>query len=236
MTRPMTVYRRGQPITFTTRFDTDREAMEVLTSLIDGGAVSGEFPESLASQHRDTGGLSPRQWPWVHKLVMDAEQEASRVPDLSVDRVYSLLSQARERGLQKPVVRAGGDILPAVRLSFGHGDRIVIRSNFEGQTWDERIVLGTIDAQGRAFLEDTPYRESVKALLLIIQEDPEGFARTYGRNFGSCCFCGRLLEKTCSILFGYGPICAEKYGLPWGDEYVQRCEQCGPYVGSCDCA
>lgn len=32
-----------------------------------------------------------------------------------------------------------------------------------------------------------------------------------------CCFCGRDLDTAESISVGYGPICAAKYGLPWGE-------------------
>ena len=35
-----------------------------------------------------------------------------------------------------------------------------------------------------------------------------------GKQTGSCCFCGRFLENAASVYWGYGPICAEHYGLP----------------------
>jgi len=38
-----------------------------------------------------------------------------------------------------------------------------------------------------------------------------------GRKYGYCCFCGRDLDNASSVFHGYGPICADKYGLPWGD-------------------
>lgn len=39
-----------------------------------------------------------------------------------------------------------------------------------------------------------------------------------GREYGRCCFCNRELDNEGSIQHGYGPICAEKWGLPWSAE------------------
>lgn len=38
---------------------------------------------------------------------------------------------------------------------------------------------------------------------------------TAGRRQGWCCFCCRTLTHSNSLHHGYGPICADKYGLPW---------------------
>ena len=39
-----------------------------------------------------------------------------------------------------------------------------------------------------------------------------------GKEYGRCCFCNRELDNEGSIQHGYGPICAEKWGLPWSDK------------------
>ena len=39
-----------------------------------------------------------------------------------------------------------------------------------------------------------------------------------GKEYGRCCFCNRELDNEGSIQHGYGPICAEKWGLPWSSE------------------
>lgn len=39
-----------------------------------------------------------------------------------------------------------------------------------------------------------------------------------GKEYGRCCFCSRELDNEGSIQHGYGPICAEKWGLPWSSE------------------
>ena len=42
-------------------------------------------------------------------------------------------------------------------------------------------------------------------------------ARSHGHRTGYCCFCGQLLtDEERSVAFGYGPVCAKHWGLPWG--------------------
>lgn len=45
---------------------------------------------------------------------------------------------------------------------------------------------------------------------------PIGSAKAYGQHYSNCCFCGIELTNKASLQMGYGPICADKYGLPWG--------------------
>lgn len=41
-------------------------------------------------------------------------------------------------------------------------------------------------------------------------------AARFGKLWGSCVFCSRLLTDERSVEVGYGPVCADKNGLPWG--------------------
>ena len=42
-------------------------------------------------------------------------------------------------------------------------------------------------------------------------------AKEYGQRTGKCMFCRRELTTTASTTVGYGPICAERNHLPWGN-------------------
>lgn len=44
-------------------------------------------------------------------------------------------------------------------------------------------------------------------------EQAHAFAMLSGR----CCFCSHAIDTPESTAVGYGPVCAGKYGLPWGD-------------------
>ena len=62
---------------------------------------------------------------------------------------------------------------------------------------------------------------SAKELLPEIDallSNPISESALHGREYGRCCFCNKELDNEGSIFHGYGPICAEKWGLPWSAE------------------
>jgi hypothetical protein len=58
--------------------------------------------------------------------------------------------------------------------------------------------------------------QSIIAALLQINENPAKVAADYGKLTSHCCFCKISLTDPRSVEVGYGPICADHYGLPWG--------------------
>ena len=49
----------------------------------------------------------------------------------------------------------------------------------------------------------------------VLLSNPISESALQGKEYGRCCFCTRRLDNEGSIFHGYGPICAEKWGLPW---------------------
>jgi len=60
------------------------------------------------------------------------------------------------------------------------------------------------------------HRPDVLATLAAIAADPAKAAKEYGALMCRCSFCGLQLTDAGSVEVGYGPICADHYGLPWG--------------------
>lgn len=58
------------------------------------------------------------------------------------------------------------------------------------------------------------FRNAIETAIASFIANPLTTATRYGRDTGICCFCGRTLTESHSILHGYGPICAERWGLP----------------------
>lgn len=52
--------------------------------------------------------------------------------------------------------------------------------------------------------------------LHALAANPAKVAAEQGTLLGRCCFCMKNLKHPDSIAMGYGPICADAYGLPWG--------------------
>lgn len=46
-------------------------------------------------------------------------------------------------------------------------------------------------------------------------DNPQEAVKLQGRKTGRCCFCKQELTNETSVSLGYGPICAQHYGLPW---------------------
>lgn len=56
-----------------------------------------------------------------------------------------------------------------------------------------------------------------------LAHDPVAFLAERGREEGECSFCRRALTDERSLEVGYGPICAQRYGLAWGEN--QKAEE-----------
>lgn len=56
--------------------------------------------------------------------------------------------------------------------------------------------------------------------LLAFSANPAFHARMHGQQYNYCCFCARELTDAVSVKLGYGPICADKYGLPHSLEHI----------------
>lgn len=101
-----------------------------------------------------------------------------------------------------PNAREPGTINVAEDAPFGQG------------AWFGRIRLdGTFAASGKVA---TP--PALLAGLAAFAAHPAQIAAEYGRSTGSCCFCSRRLTDDRSLDAGYGPTCAERYSLPWGEK------------------
>ena len=58
-------------------------------------------------------------------------------------------------------------------------------------------------------------QREIRELLEQFAIAPMAFAAIQGKRQNFCCFCRAELTNPGSIHWGYGPICAENFGLPW---------------------
>jgi hypothetical protein len=65
-------------------------------------------------------------------------------------------------------------------------------------------------------MSKNPQFSDIATLIRRILANPIEETKLQGQKFGNCCFCGLELTNKSSLIAGYGPICAEKWGLPWG--------------------
>lgn len=112
---------------------------------------------------------------------------------------------------------------PAMHLRSKNGDKIRVYLATKGYiaiTLNGEYVGKLPAADKNIILYDSPLFNHNELLPEIdtILSNPISESALQGKEYGRCCFCNRELDNEGSIQHGYGPICAEKWGLPWSAE------------------
>ena len=152
------------------------------------------------------------------------------VGDLS--RIIEMFDRARAH-LRYPAVVLDGFRVSVAGARAAHPGSLTV-------TGVERTGVDRFGRSARAWYgrvyhsgEFVPGREAPADLadkLRRFAADPAGVAAEYGRLHGACCFCRRSLRDERSTAVGYGPDCAENYGLPWGAREVAALPVAAPAV------
>jgi hypothetical protein len=191
------------------------------------------FAQSLIDQAKSRRGLSERQAPWVTTLLERASgpsPTAVIAPEvLELEKTFSKLP-VKDHSFALDLVRSckAGHATPG-RLKWVN--TLLERAKAAEQKSARRVVLervatkvglkaDTIDRVVRR-LEEHVKGRSEEEFLAALEADGKGglaaMAKQYGDATHNCCFCGLDLTDERSTSAGYGPICAGKYGLPWGE-------------------
>ena len=116
---------------------------------------------------------------------------------------------------------------PKVRLQVGE-QKVVLsrcgpRSQYtgainvtDGERFGENVFFGRIDSDSGEWGTTRKVTDEVRDLVIEFAADPAKVAARHGHLTGSCCFCGQGLTDARSTSVGYGPVCAQRYELPWG--------------------
>jgi hypothetical protein len=94
------------------------------------------------------------------------------------------------------------------------------------RTENTESIVGSIDTEGHVYLiperrtrHVIDWDEAIR-LLRVASSSDRAFTEVVistGHATSTCSFCQRLLSDERSLAMGYGPICAQNFGLPWGD-------------------
>ncbi|UMO76063.1 hypothetical protein [Planktothrix phage Pra-JY27] len=207
---------------------TDTELGTKLRDLLDAGRITARdqgFATSLLGGFLRWRSFTGRQRPHVERMIREAENPQPAPPQRAgLDPIVGLFRQARDKGLKRPKVwlrlSDGTDVrLTVAGDSARHPGTVNVTDGkgFEDGTWFGRVGLdGTWQPSPRVAEPATLY-----AALTCLAADPAKTAALHGQRTGSCAFCARGLDDARSIAVGYGPICAEKWGLPWGEDTLE---------------
>lgn len=173
------------------------------------------FAKSLVQQFDRNAGLSPKQWFHVDRMIKELEempeQDATIEPDMGQFGIFrAILNEGIESGLKKPTI-----VVEAYHFSFAPATGknpgcIYVKGANTGR------YMGKIDKWDRLHCGARVDGENLQRLAGMTIEDLKELMVMQGKESGSCCFCSRELTDGRSVEKGYGPVCAGRYGLPWG--------------------
>ncbi len=163
----------------------------------------------------DTNRASKDQKIWIHILAAEGSQAVAQPAGRMIDfgNVNLLFAVSVSKGLHNPRIRLHQLV---IRLGY-NGKLIVVRQGYD------RKVIGTVENNVLHLLACASEDEEKE--LKAFAADPLSSARVYGTRTGNCCFCGLLLTTPESVGSGYGPVCAERLGLPWADSKGAQLER-----------
>lgn len=171
----------------------------------------------------------------AEKKIREAKAEEKKrlmqqvTTEQGFERVAELLKGALDSGLKRPAItfvlldedgeKAGGKVV--FKCNAKTPEMIEVTNSRKKARWEK--VYGLIDSNAGTFTYNGLCPDVVVHFVRKVAEDPEAAAVENGLLTGNCCFCAAGLTDHRSTSVGYGPICAQRYALPWSEEtYRQR--------------
>lgn len=196
-----------------------REQVETLRPLIRELWVNDQnFANSLVAAWDKKGRLSQPQQLWVDKMI-DKARERMNTPKPEPVRVdlganmrplHELFQRARNNKIQIPKIKTHLESGSTLTLSLNNTGEFVYLKLGD-------VYYGKVDKDGRLAIHPrVQVCEEIHTLAKDIGENPSRVGKIHGAKWDNCMFCGRGLTTKDSVFYGYGPICAEKWGLEWG--------------------
>lgn len=161
--------------------------------------------------------VSPKQAHWIVELAKRATAPKAEAPvptsigDLR--GVYELFMTARVNHIKFPKIVIDSPV-GEIKLSVaGATARVPGSINVveAGAAFGEAKYYGRIRQEG--VFEGRSAPAELVDYLREFARNPAEVAAIHGRKTGNCCFCGRELTEKGSVEVGFGPICAQNWGL-----------------------
>jgi len=192
---------------------TDDEAAKIVYN-----ADVDSFFAELAEDHLAGQTLSDRQLPYLHKGALqatgkwsDSDGENDIIGGLSA--IVGHFDAAHENGLKYPAITLkSGAPAPGVRM-YRAGQKSSRPGSVAVTDSDGDDFWGRIRRDGTFHGRDAA-PDWIGDVLEEFAADPETMAREEGQATGACCFCNTKLTEEGSVRVGYGPVCAQNFGLP----------------------
>ncbi len=196
--------------------------LEALLNNLQGG--DRNFSESLIKSYKRYGTLTPKQAPYIHKMLEKAmgtnpEPQIKVVDDLT--GLKNLFAKAKEKIKYPSIVinfEAGGHLrelkiwIQGERSKFPGSVAVLLDKHWVGR------ILENGNFQWATAYQTSGIKDELLDILTQLSSNPAATAAKYGKLYGSCVFCHKKLNDPKSLAVGYGATCASHFGLEWGTE------------------
>lgn len=218
----------GQEMTVSTRRDglqsfrsalSDEQAVQCLFFV----AASGNSFAADLRRAASGRGLSDSQARWAHKLANDwlaKMQKSANSNENSVNSevnsssaLFAVFDSARSKGAKRMKIKLQDCIL---KPSQSGDDVWVLDPHRQVENRWGSLTPAYLGKVNRISGIIGSFSDAVMAQVQAACENPGAVAAAYGHETGNCSFCSKELTDNRSLSVGYGPICAGKFGLPWG--------------------
>lgn len=185
------------------------------------GSSDQKFAADLLHAYHKYGKLTPKQQPWVQVLLDRASKPKPEPKVVSVGEfsgVVALFQKAKEH-LKFPKIVLQCDGKKITLALAGKTSKYPGSINVMGEgSYPDRPWYGRVDQQGNwtpsMKVESKPeFFEALQTLLVKFAKAPARVAKEHGKLTGNCCFCNSPLSDPRSTAAGFGPVCADHYGL-----------------------
>lgn len=194
--------------------------LQSVLPVLKGG--DAKFASDLIASFKKYKKLTPKQEPWVGKLIERATAPApAPVATVNVggfNGVIALFNAAKGH-LKYPKITLSCLGKPVTLAVAGNMSKAPGTINVMGEgKYPDREWFGRVTPDGQWSPAKSVSAEMLTALTALLTEfssNPAGVAKAHGKLTGNCCFCNKALfgEDGKSVAAGFGPVCAEHYGL-----------------------
>jgi hypothetical protein len=206
--------------------------VQTLRKALEAGKVQRAdiaFVTSLI-QKSDNGTLTYNMRSWIERMAVKVVDPAPAIGKLpSMTGVVELLAKAKASSLKFPKLWLQFKDKTPIRIAIaGEKSRTPgYLTITDGGGFGNNQYFGRISPAGDFEVgRDGPGRtEELVKLLSALAANPAKVAAEFGHITGHCAFCGLTLKTDNSVTVGYGPDCAETYGMPWGAAATKKAKR-----------
>lgn len=195
---------------------TDTKYIETFCSMVKAGQVQGKFGPNVMGFYKQKNYVTDGQLAVIKKIVDKVTAPAPAMKTESVgdfSGVIDLFTKAKGK-LKYPKITMYGENGETIQLSLAgaKAKKPGTINVTDGKAFGQNIWYGRVNVDG-TWEKSFKANDDIGGVLKELSLNPAAFATKYGHKHGHCCFCNKTLTQDNSVAAGFGPVCADNWGL-----------------------